>query len=1281
MSNYYNPEGFALEIFQKRYAIHTEETWLEACDRVAGHIAMAEYAEKGPKYKHLFAELLKRNLFIPGGRILYGSGRPKGQLLNCFSKHVPIVTERGVIPISEAKIGDRALTHDGTFQSVINVFEQGHRDTLLSINVDRMPDVLQVTPDHKILTKRGWIKAEELLVDQDYISVPGFNEDIPVPKEINIIDFLNLDKTDYEVTDGFVRQKNSGTSKNGRTGIYSQQVKPVKNTISIDINLAKFMGYYISEGCSALDGYQVIFTFNANETDFINETAFLFREIFNLEPTIQNYETWVQVRVSSKILNEFLHNWLGPSFDKKKYPWWIFSTERDFRLTVLAYTCRGDGHTNKIGSTSLTMCNPTSMQQMFFLAQKLGLAYSLKYGKPKEERHAIPVHLNIARSVIESDVFIEFMRLLNRSEDIVDTKNYWRLVKNVIKIPYNDIVYDISVDKNHSVQVAGMVASNCFAVPAKDSREGWGKCISDMVVISGTGGGLGLNGSNVRPRGSPINGTGGTATGAVSLFEVLNAAGGVIKAGGGRRTALMFCLNLTHGDIIEFLDKKLDENVLNNANISVNFNENPEDLFKKVKKDEKVDLAFRGKIITSVPAKTLWERLVRNSLKNGEPGLLNGYLANKMNNIWYYKQLDTTNPCQPSFAPILTPLGISTIGKINVGDTVWSGSQWTTVSRKIETGIKPVFAYKTKAGIFYGTEEHRVLENGEKIQVKNATSIDTAQGPILSNIPLDSQTIMDGLVLGDGMVHKASNDLVVLNIGEKDGDYHRSEIQSYILKHRPGLHDYCWEIKTTIQSDEIPKTYDRKVPDRFRYGNTQTVRSFLRGLYSANGSVVGGQRVTLKASSFSIIESVQMMLSSLGIRSYYTTNKTKDVDFSNGTYTCKQSYDLNITVDRRLFAEQIGFIQKYKQTKLVEICELRNSGKSKKNYEITDIEELGDLPVYDITVEADEHTYWSNGLLISNCGEAWIPDYGCCDLGSLVLPRFVINKEIDYELLKEAIVLGVRFLDDVLTVNNYPLPEIKEMATNIRQIGLGVMGLHDMLLLLGLKYTSDAGLEMINKVMNFIKNAAYEASIELAKEKGAFPKFEPESYIKSGFIKTLKPSLRSKIQEFGIRNCALLTIAPTGTTSLVCGVTSGIEPMFAPAYVRKFQDGDKLKSEVVIHPLFKKAVEEGKSVKHFQGTQDLKIKDHFEVQRICQKHLDAACSKTISIPQDTTEEELSDLFMEYLPELKGTTIYREGSRKDQPLTPLSLDEALKHVAKAKVEATAKDGCKNGTCDI
>ena len=172
--------------------------------------------------------------------------------------------------------------------------------------------------------------------------------------------------------------------------------------------------------------------------------------------------------------------------------------------------------------------------------------------------------------------------------------------------------------------------------------------------------------------------------------------------------------------------------------------------------------------------------------------------------------------------------------------------------------------------------------------------------------------------------------------------------------------------------------------------------------------------------------------------------------------------------------------------------------------------------------------------------------------------------------------LGVRFLDNVLDVNTYPLAEIERNCKDVRRIGLGVMGLGHALVKLGLRYDRDAGRKKVDQVFNFMKKKSYEASTYLSAEKGCFPAFKAEPFLESGFCQTLTQSLRSKINEYGMRNCAVLTIAPTGTTSILAGTSSGIEPIFAPGYTShllqaimpKSSNRDIDRTEVVIDPLF-----------------------------------------------------------------------------------------------------------------
>lgn len=344
-------------------------------------------------------------------------------------------------------------------------------------------------------------------------------------------------------------------------------------------------------------------------------------------------------------------------------------------------------------------------------------------------------------------------------------------------------------------------------------------------------------------------------------------------------------------------------------------------------------------------------------------------------------------------------------------------------------------------------------------------------------------------------------------------------------------------------------------------------------------------------------------------------------------------------------------------------------------------------------VEADSNIHYIEPLVTTNpCGEIALSSYDCCCLGHLVIFRFVKDGQIDWASLADTIRTSVRFLDNVLSVNTYPLPEMREKSQKLRRIGLGTTGLADTLALMGFKYGSEEGNKFIDKLYKFIAKIAYEASIMLAIEKGPFPACMPEKHVESGFMKRMPHKIRSLVKEHGIRNCAILTQAPTGTVSIISGnCSSGIEPMFAPAYERRYWDGDVRKTQLVFHPLFEKFMLEGRDVSHFVGAHDLSVRDHMEVQATIQKWVDNAVSKTINIPEDYPIEDVSELWLEYLPRLKGTTFYRENTRgfvgkdgklEEPPLKAIDLEEARKRFTETHaVESINVDDCPGGICSI
>lgn len=510
---------------------------------------------------------------------------------------------------------------------------------------------------------------------------------------------------------------------------------------------------------------------------------------------------------------------------------------------------------------------------------------------------------------------------------------------------------------------------NCFVLTNQlDSKEGWGELARQMVITSMSGGGCGMDFSDVRPRGAKIGDQKGDCPGPTELMRLIDACAKPIRAGGQRRVALMFSLDLDHPDVMEFLDAKLTKGELTHANVSVRA-KRAEDFVKAVKKDLDWELSWKGKYKKTIKAKDLWNKIVQNAYNSAEPGVLNWEKVANENNIWYIEDLVTTNPC----------------------------------------------------------------------------------------------------------------------------------------------------------------------------------------------------------------------------------------------------------------------------------------------------------------------------------GEIALSSYDCCCLGHLVLPRFVRAGEIDFALLGDSIRNAVRFLDNVLTVNSYPLPQMKEKSNNLRRIGLGTTGLADTLALLGIKYGSEEGIKFIDKLYKFIAKASYESSVMLAVEKGAFPACIPDKHIESGFMKKMPHKIRSLVKEHGIRNCAILTQAPTGTVSILSGnCSSGIEPMFAPAYERRFWKDNVRQMELVFHPLFKQFMDEGKEVKHFVGSHDLSVRDHMEVQATVQKWVDNAVSKTINMAQDYPIEDMEKLWLEFLPKLKGTTFYRENTRgyvredgtvEDPPLKALSLDEAKSRYQSDVLVGNDTNDCPSGVCAI
>ncbi|WP_050928298.1 adenosylcobalamin-dependent ribonucleoside-diphosphate reductase [Aestuariivita boseongensis] len=285
------------------------------------------------------------------------------------------------------------------------------------------------------------------------------------------------------------------------------------------------------------------------------------------------------------------------------------------------------------------------------------------------------------------------------------------------------------------------------------------------------------------------------------------------------------------------------------------------------------------------------------------------------------------------------------------------------------------------------------------------------------------------------------------------------------------------------------------------------------------------------------------------------------------------------------------------------------------------------------------------------CGEQPLPPYGACLLGSINLARLVENPfedaaELNEERLSDLVATAVRMMDNVVDASKFPLPEQQAEAQAKRRIGLGVTGLADALLMLGLRYGSDEAAAQTEAWLKSIARASYLASVELAKEKGPFPLFDAEKYLASGNMMNMDEDVRDAIREHGIRNALLTSIAPTGTISLYAGnVSSGIEPVFAYAYTRKVlqKDGSRTEEEVIDYAvkLWRDKFGDRELPDYFVNAQTLAPADHVKMQAAAQKWIDSSISKTINCPEDISFDAFKDVYMQaWDTGCKGCTTYR-----------------------------------------
>ena len=836
----------------------------------------------------------------------------------------------------------------------------------------------------------------------------------------------------------------------------------------------------------------------------------------------------------------------------------------------------------------------------------------------------------------------------------------------------------------------------CFVVPVEDSTTGVFEAVRWAAEIQKTGGGTGFSFSRLRPTGDLVTSTGGSASGPVALMQVFDVATEAIKQGGTRRGANMGMLRVDHPDILEFIAIKLDPARMRNFNLSVAATDA---FMAAVRAGTTYNLVNprTGEVDGVLDARRVFDAIANAAWSVGDPGLVFIDRVNDLQPTPDAGAIEATNPCVTGD----TRIWVEGRGLIPIVDLVGTTPRVATfdgdavvfreATRVIPTGVRPVYKLSTLEGAeMHLTGDHLVAtERGDVAAelLEPGDRIRRLAAPSLTDVARDTADArlgeVVGWLVGDGHFtdHTAGHPTAVLSFyGEDKRDAAprlletvRSLVERDLSLNPVGARDLLYirsqRLRAFLAERGIDPGCKRAVPELIWRGNTAMAAGYLRALFSADGSVQSnldkGVSVRLASNELGLLRGAQQLLLQFGISSVIYANRRLEqvrlLPNSDGElreYMCAAQHELVIArASLRTYAAAIGFLIATKTRRLDELLAGYTKGPYREWLTFTGLELEGEAEVFDLTEPTTGH-FFANGMLVHNCGEQPLLPFESCTLGSIDVGRFVAGNDLDWPRLRTMIHDSVRFLDDVIDANRYPLVEIERATKATRKIGLGIMGWADALVLLDVAYDSEPAIELAHRVAKFLEDESLAASEALAEERGPFPAWHGSRWQRDGH----RP----------LRNATTTTIAPTGTISIIAGCSSGIEPLYALAYRRNVLDGAEL---VEINPAFQRIAKErgiasealfaevaahggvrgnanvpGDLQRRFPTAHEVDVSMHVRMQAAFQKYVHAAVSKTINLPRTATAVDVKAAYqLAYELGCKGITVYRDGSREGQVL--------------------------------
>lgn len=703
-------------------------------------------------------------------------------------------------------------------------------------------------------------------------------------------------------------------------------------------------------------------------------------------------------------------------------------------------------------------------------------------------------------------------------------------------------------------------------------------------------------------------------------------------------------------------------------------------------------------IHTTVSVSWLWNLIMESTYNRNEPGVLFLDRANYFNPLAYNEKIHSTNPCFTGDTLVLTDIGYKRIDSlIGKNTNVWNGFEWSTVIPRVTAENQEILLVSLSDGsTLKCTPYHSfILKNGSKVEAQNLSVGDKLTRfmlPVIAGTEEMSSPYSRGFYCGDG----TRNTREVFLYGAKKDLLPHLAVRTY-SEHPSSSEDS--RLCVTLAVDELDKNF---VPSA-----SFTIVSrlgWLAGLLDSDGCVVEGcGQITSVNREFLL--ATKLMLTTLGCTGVLSLNKSAELkmmpDGKGGQkeYQTQDLWRLNISASYMQKLVELGLT-----TYRVKFDYVPSRQASRFVTVVSIVKQEGIEPKVYCFNEPKNHTGVFNGVLTGQCGEQVLAPGGVCCLGTINLTQFVNSTLTGFDLdsLKTYVSYLVRFLDNVNSVSDAPLEEYKHSMTEKRRIGCGVMGWGSALFMLKVRFGSEAAAKLRDEVMSTYARAAYEASIDLAEEKGMFSYCDPQKHAAGPFVQALDLSAEymAKLLKFGIRNSSLMSQQPNGNTSIEANIVSGgMEPIFMPEYVRtkietfppaeiaavtpKYSEGvfeeteffkwtkeggeDILRGVTSSGTVYKidrnrgltrEVLCEDYGVRFLKArgewdpkanyavtTTELTVDDHVNDLKGFARWTDSACSKTCNIPHDYPFDDFKNLYLDVYNTgvIKGFTTYRAGT--------------------------------------